>query len=109
MVKFNYKKFLINVLIVYSVCFILLFLFLLHQDYEYYSVYDREELMEFFSMKDTILFDFRQTLSFSIRQMIIYVPVLAVFEKIKMKRWLKIILTLIITGILSFFFILFSL
>ena len=38
--------------------------------YEYYSVSSKEELAEFFSMKDMVLGELKQALSWSIMQMI---------------------------------------
>jgi len=103
--KENIKKIVLNSIIIFIICFLFLFIFRVHQDYEYYSVYDKEELAEFFSMKEILLWDLNQALSWSIRQMIIFVPILAILEKTKMKNIVKIIITLIITFIISFIYI----
>ena len=46
--KENIKKILLNSIIILIICFWLLFIIQAYQDYEYYSVYSKEDLAEFF-------------------------------------------------------------
>ena len=86
-----------------------LFIFQAYQDYEYYSVYNKEDLAQFFSMKKVLLWDLQQSLYWSIRQMIIFVPILAILEKTKFKNIAKLIITLVLTFIISFIYIMLNL
>lgn len=95
-------------LIVFIICFIGMFSLLLCQSYEYYSSYDKEDLLEFFSMKDTIAYYFEQALFWSVRQMIIYVPLLIILSETKIKSFWKVIISLIVTFIGSVIFIFLS-
>ncbi|MCI8291592.1 MAG: hypothetical protein HFJ25_05040 [Clostridia bacterium] len=55
------KKILLNSIVILSICFLFLFTFQVYQDYKYYSVYSKEELEEFFSLKDTLLWNLKQS------------------------------------------------
>ena len=103
------KKILLNSIIIFIICFLFLFIFQTYQDYEYYSVYNKEDLAQFFSMKKVLLWDLQQSLYWSIRQMIIFVPILAILEKTKFKNIAKLIITLVLTFIISFIYIMLNL
>lgn len=107
--KENIKKILLNSIIIFIICFLFLLIFQAYQDYEYYSAYSKEDLAQFFSMKKVLLWDLQQSLYWSIRQMIIFVPILAILEKTKIKNIVKIIITLILTFIISFIYIMLNL
>ena len=68
--KKRIKSILLNSILVFIICLVCKFSYSLYQDYEYYSVYSKEELAEFFSMKDMVLGELKQALSWSIMQMI---------------------------------------
>lgn len=99
--KENIKRILINSIIIFIICFLFLFIFQAYQNYEYYSVYSKED----FSVKEVLLWDLGQSLYWVIRQMIIFVPILAILEKIKIRNIFKIIISLVITFIISFIYI----
>lgn len=101
--KESIKKILFNSIIIFIICFLLLFIYLLYQDYNYYLGYIN--LPESFSMKKVFLWNLNQSLIWSIRQIIIFVPILAILEKTKIKNIVKIIITLILTFIISFIYI----
>ncbi len=103
--KEKIKNILSNSIIIFIICFLFLFIFQVYQDYNYYRVYSKEELAEFFSIKDTVLWNLKQLLYWSITQMIIVVPILAILEKTKIKNSIKIMITLILTFIISFIYI----
>ena len=103
------KKILLNSIIIFIICFLFLFIFQAYQDYEYYSVYNKEDLAQFFSMKKVLLWDLQQSLYWSIRQMIIFVPILAILEKTKFKNIAKLIITLVLTFIISLIYIMLNL
>jgi len=42
------KKFLLNSIIIFIICFLFLCIFQIYQDYKYYSVYSKEDLAQFF-------------------------------------------------------------
>lgn len=99
--KENIKRILINSIIIFIICFLFLFIFQEYQNYEYYSVYSKED----FSVKEVLLWNLGQSLYWGIRQMIIFVPILAILEKINIKNIFKIIISLVITFIISFIYI----
>lgn len=99
--KENIKRILINSIIIFIICFLFLFIFQVYQNYEYYSVYSKED----FSVNEVLLWDLGQSLYWGIRQMIIFVPILAILEKIKIRNIFKIIISLVITFIISFIYI----
>ena len=103
------NKILFNSIIIFIICFLFLFIFQAYQGYEYYSVYNKEDLAQFFSMKKVLLWDLQQSLYWSIRQMIIFVPILAILEKTKFKNIAKLIITLVLTFIISFIYIMLNL
>lgn len=107
--KENIKKILLNSIIIFIMCFLFLFIFQAYQDYEYYSVYSKEDLAQFFSMKKVLLWDLKQSFYWSIRQIIIFVPILLILEKTKIKNIAKIIITLVLTFIISFIYIMLNL
>ena len=90
--KEKIKKILLNSVIIFIVCFLILFIFQTYEDYNYYSEYSKEELADFFSMKDTLLWNLNQSLYLSIGQMIIFVPILAILEKTKIKNILEVLI-----------------
>ena len=99
------KKILLNSIIIFIICFLLLFIFLTHQVYEFYSIYSKEDLERFISIKEELFWNLKLSLYWSIRQMIIFVPILAILEKTKLKNILKITITLVLTFIISFIYI----
>ena len=103
------KSILLNTLLVFIICFLCTFSFFLFQDYEYYSVYSKEDLAEFFSMKKTVLWDLKQALTWSVMQLIIYVPIVDVLEKRNIKIWKKLLIILPIVAIITFVFIMLNL
>ena len=105
--KNNKKNILKNAVITFTICFIL-FVNQAYSDYNYYKVYPKEELVEFFSMTETLLLIFEQSLLMSIRQTIIFVPILAILEKTKINNIMKIIITVVLTFSISFMFVLLS-
>ena len=107
--KENIKKILLNSIVIFIICFLFIFIFQAYEDYEYYSVYNKEDLAQFFSMKKVLLGNLQQSLYWSIRQMIIFVPILAILEKTKIKNNVKIIITLFLTFIISFIYIILNL
>ena len=48
-----------------------LFIFQAYQDYEYYGIYNKKQLAQFFSVKKVLFHNLQQSLYWSIRQMII--------------------------------------
>lgn len=76
------KMVLVNSIIIFLICFFVLFLIMAYQDYQYYSAYSREELAEFFSMKKELVWDMQQALSWSTNIMVIVIPILLIVEKI---------------------------
>lgn len=76
------KKVLFNSMIIFLICFFGSFLIMTYQDYQYYSVYSREELAEFFSMKKELIWNMQQALSLSTNVMVIVIPILLIVEKI---------------------------
>ena len=107
--KEKIKKILLNSAIIFIICFLFLFIFQMYEDYNYYSEYPKEELEEIFSMKDTLLWNLKQSLHWSISQMIIFVPILTILEKTKIKNIVKIVITLVLTFIISFIYMIFNL
>ncbi len=102
--KEKMKKILLNSAVIFIICFLLLFIFQSYETYNYYSEYPKEELAEIFSMKDTLLWNLNKSMYLSIMQMIIYVPILTILEKTKIKNIFKIVITLIVTFIISFIY-----
>ena len=84
------KSILKNVLIVFAVCFTILLIIQLKQDYEYYSVYDKEDLKEWFSMSDTIMHDMGQAFSYSLVLSLISIPILSIMLFVSMKNIVRI-------------------
>ena len=107
--KENIKKILLNSVIILIICFWLLFIIQAYQDYEYYSVYSKEDLAEFFSMKKVLFGNLQKSFYWNVRQMIIFVPILAILEKTKFKNIVKIIITLVLTFIISFIYLMLNL
>ena len=99
------KNILKNILIVFVIFFFILLAIQLYQDYEYYSVYDKEELAEFFSMKDTILWDMKQAFSWSIAQLIFSIPIISFLELGNKKNIIKVIVALALTIILAIIYV----
>ena len=100
------KNVLINCVIVFGICFLLLTLYMSYQEYGYYSEYSKEELASFFSMKETILRNLEYSLLTTVKQMIIFVPALAILEKVNIKRSTKIIIALVLTVVVTYLYIL---
>ena len=84
------KSILKNVLIVFAVCFTILLIIQLKQDYEYYSVYDKEDLKEWFSMSDTIMHDMGQAFSYSLVLSLISIPILSIMRFVSKKNIVRI-------------------
>jgi hypothetical protein len=80
------KKSIVNILInslaVFAICFTLLFLFQAYESYDFYSAYSKEDLAEFFSLKEEMLFIFYQSFTYSFFLTIVFVPVLTILEVI---------------------------
>ncbi len=100
------KNIILNCVIVLAISFLLLFVYQLYENYNYYSEYSKEELAKFFSMKETILFNLKQSLYVSISQMIVFVPALTILEKVKIKRFSKIVLALVLTVVVTYIYML---
>lgn len=60
--KENIKKILLNSIVIFIICFLFIFIFQAYEDYEYYSVYNKEDLAQFFSMKKVLLGNLQQSL-----------------------------------------------
>ena len=103
--KKKIKTILLNSVVIFIICFLFLFIYQAYEEYDYYSIYSKEELAEFFSMKDTLVWILDRSLHWSIMQMIIFVPILIILEKTKIKNIFKIIITLVLTFIISFLYI----
>ena len=86
------KSILKNVLIVFAVCFTILLIIQLKQDYEYYSVYDKEDLKEWFSMSDTIMHDMGQAFSYSFVLGLISAPILSIMQFVSKKNIVRILI-----------------
>ena len=86
------KSILKNVLIVFAVCFTILLVIQLKQDYEYYSVYDKEDLKEWFSMSDTIIHDVEHAFSYSFVLGLISVPILSIMQFVSKKNIVRILI-----------------
>ena len=86
------KSILKNVLIVFAVCFTILLIIQLKQDYEYYSVYDKEDLKEWFSMSDTIMHDMGQAFSYSFVLSLISIPILSIMQFVSKKNIVRILI-----------------
>ena len=87
MKNFNVKRFLLNCLIVLIICFSFLF---------FISIYGRS----------SIIWSLNIAFIHSIRQAIIFVPILFIFEMTKMKNSFKIIFALVLTIVVSVIFFL---
>lgn len=103
------KKILLNSIIIFIICFLFLCIFQIYQDYKYYSVYSKEDLVQFFSVKKMLFWNLQQSLYWSVRQMIIFVPILAILERTKIKNFFKLIITLGLTFIISLIYIMLNL
>lgn len=86
------KSILRNVLIIFAVCFTILLVIQLKQDYEYYSVYDKEDLKEWFSMSDTIMHDMEHAFSYSLVLSLISVPILSIMQFVSKKNIVRILI-----------------
>ena len=86
------KSILKNVLIVFAVCFTILLIIQLKQDYEYYSVYDKGDLKEWFSMSDTIMYDMGQAFSYSLVLSLISIPILSIMQFVSKKNIVRILI-----------------
>lgn len=104
--KETVKNVIINCIIVFGICFLLFTLYEGYQEYGYYSKYSKEDLANFFSMKEIILWNLERSLFVTVKQMIIFVPALAILEKINIKRSTKIIIALALTVIITYLYIL---
>lgn len=102
--KDSIKRVVINVVITVILIFILAASYLLKSSYEYYSVYTKEELAEFFSLKSTILHDLSQALQMTVLQMLIIVPAHIILQKFKIKNFIRIIIATILSMIFMFIF-----
>lgn len=86
------KSILRNVLIIFAVCFTILLIIQLKQDYEYYSVYDKEDLKEWFSMSDTIMHDMEHAFSYSLVLSLISVPILSIMQFVSKRNIIRILI-----------------
>lgn len=98
------KSILRNVLIVFAVCFTILLAIQLKQDYDYYSVYDKEDLKEWFSMSDTILYDIGQAFSYSFVLGIISVPILSIMQFVSKRNIIRILIGIAVVAIFSYIY-----
>lgn len=89
------KSILKNVLIIFAVCFTILLVIQLKQDYEYYSVYDKEDLKEWFSMSDTIMHDMEHAFSYSLVLSLISVPILSIMQFVSKKNIVRILIGIV--------------
>lgn len=89
------KSILRNVLIIFAVCFTILLVIQLKQDYEYYSVYDKEDLKEWFSMSDTIMHDIEHAFSYSLVLSLISVPILSIMQFVSKKNIVRILIGIV--------------
>jgi hypothetical protein len=99
------KQLFLNIVLVFGLCFSLLFLLQAYQDYNFYRVYSIKELAEYFSMSKTLIWYVSQALYWSMLQMIIFVPVLILLEKTTLKNVYKILIALCITFIFSIIYL----
>ena len=95
------KSILKNVLIVFAVCFTILLIIQLKQDYEYYSVYDKEDLKEWFSMSDTIMHDMGQAFSYSLVLSLISIPILSIMQFVSKKNIVRILIGIAVVVIFA--------
>ena len=95
------KSILRNVLIIFAVCFTILLVIQLKQDYEYYSVYDKEDLKEWFSMSDTIMHDMEHAFSYSLILSLISVPILSIMQFISKKNIVRILIGIAVVVIFA--------
>lgn len=96
MKKINLKSFLKNCLIIFTINFLLLFIFQIFQDNKFYSTYSSEDYSRFFSTMEIILWDFKMSLYFTCMESIIFIPTLLILEKVNIKNIIRIIITYII-------------
>lgn len=95
------KSILRNVLIIFAVCFTILLIIQLKQDYEYYSVYDKEDLKEWFSMSDTIMHDMGQAFSYSFVLSLISIPILSIMQFVSKKNIVRILIGIAVVVIFA--------
>lgn len=95
------KSILKNVLIIFAVCFTILLIIQLKQDYEYYSVYDKEDLKEWFSMSDTIMYDMEQAFSYSLVLSLISIPILSIMQFVSKKNIVRILIGIAVVVIFA--------
>ena len=95
------KSILKNVLIIIAVCFTILLIIQLKQDYEYYSVYDKEDLKEWFSMSDTIMHDMGQAFSYSFVLSLISIPILSIMQFVSKKNIVRILIGIAVVVIFA--------
>ena len=89
----------------FAICFLFLFLYKAFEDYSYYSVYSKDELAEFFSLKETLIYNAWQSLHFCTLQMIVFIPSLIILEITNMKKIYKILIAIAITFIASIIYV----
>lgn len=95
------KSILRNVLIIFAVCFTILLVIQLKQDYEYYSVYDKEDLKGWFSMSDTIMHDMGHAFSYSLILSLISAPILSIMQFISKKNIVRILIGIAVVVIFA--------
>lgn len=103
------KSILRNVLIIFAVCFTILLVIQLKQDYEYYSVYDKEDLKEWFSMSDTIMHDMEHAFSYSLVLSLISVPILSIMQFVSKKNIVRILIGIVAVVIFAYIYLIINL
>lgn len=96
------ERWILNSISVLIVFFLVFFIFLLSQDYNYYKIYDIEYLKTFFSLGEQLFFNLRYSLMFAFINMIIYQPIFFVLDNLKKKNIYQIILAIILITIIDF-------
>lgn len=99
--EFSYKYLIFNSLILFAICYLIILISSLVGDYNYYSVYDKEYLMTFFSMKEHIIFRIKQIFEMVLYQPIYFVPIIYFVSKLKIKKIYRFLITILLTIITS--------
>ncbi len=97
----NYKYLIYNSLVLFAMCYLTILISSLMGDYDYYSVYDKEYLMTFFSMKEQIIFRIKQTFEMVLFQTLYFVPIIYFISKLGINKTYRFLITIALTIITS--------
>lgn len=100
--KNNYRYLIYNSLIMFMLCYLTLLITSLIGDYHYYSTYEPKELLEFFSMKDLILFRIEQSFETTLFLPIFFVPIIYFVSKLQVKKIYRFFIAIAVTIVVVF-------